>query len=102
MKDYPVKPSRIAAYIVSRVIANQTESNWIMYFDEIESRYTSLEGTGWKDDTDFLDAIEAELRRYPQFEDNAETAVYRKGDDGYFDCCAWTDYIEYEYEDEEE
>lgn len=102
MKNYPIKPSRIAAYIVAQVILNQGENNWIMYFDEIEEQYPSLAETGWKDDEAYLDEIEAELRRYPQFEDNAETCVYEKGEEGCFDCCAWTNYIACEYEDDEE
>lgn len=95
MNNYPVNPTKIAAYLVATVILEQGENNWCVYFDEIEERFPSLEGTGWRNDKDFLQEIADEALKYPQFEDNGE-GVILNGD--YFDCCAWTDYIACEYD----
>lgn len=95
---YPVKATKIAAYIVATVILEQGENDWCIFFDEIEERFPSLERTGWSKDKDFLQEIADEALKYPQFEDNGEGVILN---DECFDCLAWTNYIASEYNADE-
>lgn len=93
MNNYPVKATKIAAYLVVTVTLEH-ESDWCIHFDEIEERFPSLEGTGWRNDKDFLQGIVDETLRYPQFVNNGEGVILNG------DCFDLTDYIASEYDAE--
>lgn len=110
-KSYPVKPTKIAAFIVAEVILNQDENNYRIYLDTIEKKFPALQGTGWQEDEEFMDLIFYEMRNYPQFGGGREhkflpgiaDQIYwdKYGGCGpALDCVAFTDYIAYESEEE--
>lgn len=69
VKKYPIKASRIAAYVVAIAILDIEEVS-ITHFWEIEDHFPSLKETGWSEDKAFLKEIADELVKYPQFQGN--------------------------------
>lgn len=67
VNKYPIKASRIAAFVVGVAIFDTDEVS-VTDFWEIEENFPSLKGTGWSKDKDFLKEIGDELVKYPQFQ----------------------------------
>lgn len=86
-----VKPCTVAAFIVAEVIQNQAENNHCVMFDKIEETFPSLQSTGWRDCSLYLDAIIDCLFDYPQFRGGEASMV--EVEDDCFNCVAFTDYI---------